>query len=187
MGSPFGFCECGCGQKTTVAEKTDRTYGRVKGQPVRFVLGHATRAKPEDLTRQEDRGHDTPCWIFQRHIDMGGYGVLQRNGKKIKAHRYFYEQTHGPVPSGLTLDHLCAVPACVNPGHLEPVTMQENIKRRNERIGRHPVAKLWPWQVRAIRRAHEEADLTTVQLGRAFGVNASTITQLLRRETWKEV
>lgn len=35
--------------------------------------------------------------------------------------------------SGLELDHLCVVPACRNPAHLEPVTHSENVQRANDR------------------------------------------------------
>lgn len=37
---PFGYCECGCGQKTNIAPCSNRRYGHVKGEPVRFVRGH---------------------------------------------------------------------------------------------------------------------------------------------------
>jgi hypothetical protein len=45
------------------------------------------------------------------------------------AHRVAYEQFVGTVPDGLELDHLCENKACVNPGHLEPVTRSENVRR----------------------------------------------------------
>lgn len=45
------------------------------------------------------------------------------------AHRAVYELLVEPIPEGLTIDHLCRVPLCVNPSHLEPVTMAENIRR----------------------------------------------------------
>jgi hypothetical protein len=47
------------------------------------------------------------------------------------AHRIAYELVVGPIPGGLTLDHLCENRACVKPDHLEPVTMIENVKRGN--------------------------------------------------------
>jgi hypothetical protein len=37
--------------------------------------------------------------------------------------------TVGPIPEGLTIDHLCTNKACVNPEHLEPVTRGENVRR----------------------------------------------------------
>lgn len=38
---PFGYCRCGCGQKTAIADRTDPRYGAIKGEPRRFVNHHA--------------------------------------------------------------------------------------------------------------------------------------------------
>lgn len=35
------LCECGCGQPTKIAARTDRTKGKVKGQPNRCLPGHS--------------------------------------------------------------------------------------------------------------------------------------------------
>ncbi len=52
LGVDYGLCECGCGEKTTVSHKTDRSKGWVKGKPYRFKRGQATLgnrlAKPGD-------------------------------------------------------------------------------------------------------------------------------------------
>ena len=45
------------------------------------------------------------------------------------AHRFAYELLIGPIPSGLTIDHLCRNTGCVNPAHMEPVTRAENARR----------------------------------------------------------
>lgn len=66
------------------------------------------------------------CWIYTGTINNKGYGTILGRA----AHRYFYEHLVGPIPKGLTIDHLCRVKACVNPTHLEPVTFSENTQRR---------------------------------------------------------
>lgn len=71
------------------------------------------------------------CLIWQGMHDPDGYG--RRNGANhpagIKAHRQVYWDEIGPIPDGLTIDHLCRNRSCVNPDHLEPVTMRENTMR----------------------------------------------------------
>lgn len=49
------------------------------------------------------------------------------------AHRVSYEATRGRIPEGMQLDHLCRVPACVNPDHLDPVPQGTNIARGKKR------------------------------------------------------
>jgi hypothetical protein len=70
------------------------------------------------------------CWLWTGYRLHNGYGSLMANGKKnTLAHRFAYELLVGPIPDGLTLDHLCRVRNCVNPAHLEPCTMAENALR----------------------------------------------------------
>jgi hypothetical protein len=37
---PRGFCQCGCGQRTSLALQTSTARGNIKGEPVRFRPGH---------------------------------------------------------------------------------------------------------------------------------------------------
>lgn len=70
------------------------------------------------------------CWLWTASTVQGsGYGQFRVGNKVRKAHVVAYELMVGPVPEGLTLDHLCSVRRCVNPSHLEPVTMKENLRR----------------------------------------------------------
>ena len=69
------------------------------------------------------------CW---RWIGSGGrgYGIFHVPGRgNVGAHRFAYEQMRGPIPAGLTLDHLCRNRWCVNPAHMEPITTGENVRR----------------------------------------------------------
>lgn len=74
------------------------------------------------------------CWIWIGYTATNGYGHIGRRlagGKKtVKlAHRVVYEALSGKIPGKLSIDHLCRVRCCVNPGHLEPVTTRENVLR----------------------------------------------------------
>ena len=74
-----------------------------------------------------DRREANECWPWKACL-TDGYGYFKLNGHK-KAHRIAYELLVGPIPDGLTLDHLCRNRQCVNPSHLEPVTVKENLRR----------------------------------------------------------
>lgn len=71
----------------------------------------------------------TGCWLWTGSLDTPGYGTVGSDSRKWLAHRVAYRLFVGPIPDGLTIDHLCRVRHCVNPDHLEPVTNAENIRR----------------------------------------------------------
>lgn len=86
------------------------------------------------------------CWDWVGATNPGGYGHWYSKSGTCLAHRRVYEMHKGPIPAGLTLDHLCRRPICVNPDHLEPVTQYENWRR-----GDAPAAK----RVRQKAREHQ--------------------------------
>ncbi len=99
--------------------------------------------------------NNSGCWIWLAAKQSRGYG----NYRSRLAHRVSYEMNKGPIPKGLTLDHLCRNRLCVNPDHLEPVTQLENNMRgegvtaRNRRkthcSNGHP---LTPGNIKIIKR-----------------------------------
>jgi hypothetical protein len=65
--------------------------------------------------------------------ERNGYGRMWSCGG-IPAvdyvHRLSHEAFVGPIPVGLTIDHRCRVRLCIEPTHLEPVTLKVNQARR---------------------------------------------------------
>jgi hypothetical protein len=72
------------------------------------------------------------CWEWLGAPSSGSppsYGRVRHGATRVAAHRFAYEMLVGPIPTGLTLDHLCRNRMCVNPSHLEPVTIAVNVIR----------------------------------------------------------
>lgn len=103
------------------------------------------------------------CWLWtSSHRTRDGYGRKWVKGKRVMAHRWMYERHIGPIPNGMQLDHLCRVRLCVNPRHLEPVTLQENRRRGAEaqsacRRGGHPLDYVTPDGRRGCSTCRREA------------------------------
>ena len=99
------------------------------------------RDRIERRVSREDRGHSSPCWIWQGATDRDGYPHLwvyegpigHRRKRLFRAQRVVHTEYIGPIPEGYEVDHLCHVVQCLNPAHLEAVTPLENLRRRRIR------------------------------------------------------
>lgn len=112
---------------------------------------------------------DDGCWLWTGTTSGSNvrYGYFSpAKGSKGPAHRWLYEATVGLIPDGLELDHLCRMPLCVNPDHLEPVTHAENRRRSRLavcRSGRHdltdPANQRWDGNGnrRGCKACHQES------------------------------
>ena len=110
-----------CGTCYNRASKYKRETG-VNIAPPRTRL-----SGPEYL--ENSRGPSGQCWPWSGPLSSHGYGVHMVGKERVYAHRAAYEQEHGPIPEGMTIDHTCRVRSCVNPDHLEAVTRGENLRR----------------------------------------------------------
>lgn len=109
------------------------------------------------------------CWIWTGCILENGYGQTRKNYIKYRAHCLAWRYVNGKVPKGLCVLHNCDVRACCNPYHLF--------------LGGN--SKLTWRQVRTIRARYALGE-TQVLLALYNNVGQSTISSIVRGETWKE-
>lgn len=93
-----------------------------------------------DLWENINVGLPDHCWRFQMCVSSRGYGRFSIGGHRDYAHRLVYGICHGPIPSGLVVDHIChnedksckGGPGCehrkcCNPYHMELKTSRGNL------------------------------------------------------------
>jgi hypothetical protein len=86
---------------------------------------------PEKVLNNWVEKSEYGCWQWMGAVGLNGYGKVHINYKNLLPHRVIYELFKGKITNGLTIDHLCRNRLCVNPEHLEAVSLKENILRSN--------------------------------------------------------
>lgn len=104
-------------------------------------------AEPIDRFFQKVVRQPNGCWEWTGCL-ANSYGRFYLpGGKPVSAHRFAFEYFVEPIPPGVTLDHQCHNQddsciggprcrhrRCVNPAHLEPVTIRINTHRSSSTL-----------------------------------------------------
>lgn len=161
------LCACGCGAEVNTARAM-------------YLPGHQSRKSPVDIIIDPETG----CHIWQGATNNKGYGTKldPATGKLALVHRLAYEEVYGPIPEGLVIDHVkarrCRHKTCINPDHLEPVTVAENNRRGKLTI-------LTAQQVYCIKQM--KGAVTQAQIAAAYRVSIWTVRNIWQGRRWKDV
>lgn len=125
--------------------RSTSAFRMVRGKQVpRLAQGGGLPAPAaERFARLHDSGPG--CNLWRGCTNSRGYGCFAfgGKGKTVLAHRFAYELHVGPIPEGMTIDHLCRNRLCVCPSHLDPCSAEENIRRHvRAKAARRAVADL---------------------------------------------
>jgi hypothetical protein len=80
------------------------------------------------LTDRTLIGDDESCWPWLLSTGSHGYGQGWDGVTVRTAHSMWWEAMYGPVPKGLTIDHICHNRVCQNVAHMRLLTNRENGK-----------------------------------------------------------
>lgn len=111
--------------------------------PLGFESGRVTIGRPVGTrTPIEERllaktRKTRGCWLWEGSTTHDQYGQIWNgrynasgSARKDYVHRVAYELWVGPIPDGHEVDHTCRNVLCIRPEHLEAVTPEENLSRR---------------------------------------------------------
>lgn len=79
----------------------------------------------------------TPCILWAQSTGSHGYGQTWNGRTVVLAHRVAWEKVHGPIPAGMTVDHLCRVKICINADHLRLLSNEQNGKENGHYYKTH--------------------------------------------------
>ncbi len=131
------------------------------------------------------------CWLWTAFKNNKGYGVINIGGRVTLAHRVSFEMHIRTLERGETVLHVCDVPLCVNPKHLQAGTQKENIQDMYEKgracLGEaRSQAKLSWKKVREIRSLYIQGGWTHRSLAKRYDVSSPLVTKVLNNKQWVE-
>ena len=136
------------------------------------------------LERAIEYEPNTGCWL-SRMAGPNGYAQMKIGGRSTLVHRASWEIHRGPIPSGSWVLHRCDTPPCCNPDHLflsSPADNSADMARK----GRFAGGKMTPAEVRHVRSLLA-AGRSARATARDYGVNPSTILDILNGRTWSHI
>lgn len=90
-----------------------------------------------------DKSGENGCWNWtgrtlipkkkypNNKVPRWGSGHIVGEQRSCYAYRVAYALCNGPIPKGMTVDHICFNPMCCNPAHLQLLTLSENAARKD--------------------------------------------------------
>lgn len=74
---PYGYCKCGCGNKTAVSRQNHARFGWIKGEPKDFLRGHSSFRRPTPEAAQPFKIEGVYCRLIP--LNRGFYTIVNES------------------------------------------------------------------------------------------------------------
>lgn len=130
---------------------------------------------------------NTGCHLWTAALGSGGYGVIQHEGRALRANRVALELSGTAIPDGMVVRHSCDEKSCVNPAHLSVGTQADNIADKVRRNRQSRGSGRWnampePRAREIVRAVLDGA--THRNLMAKFGLSKQQALRFAKRRTW---
>jgi DNA-binding XRE family transcriptional regulator len=143
------------------------------------------RERSIDFEKNDPKIH-TPCHLFQGLLDKDGYGRLTFKGLRYFAHVLACEAKQSKKRGDKTqiVRHLCDIPQCCNPDHLEFGTYRQNAI---DAINNNKNCKLNVNKVTEIKSLLKLDKMTHEEIAQLYHVSRVTISNINTGRRWSHV
>ena len=124
------------------------------------------------------------CWLWLGATESNGAGRTSYRGRRMVAHRAYYEHYIGEIPASMVVAQACSQPSCVNPACLRLVTWQQRCAPPEfgplsaTQFDTLELVKIMGGVVRTIdiaERNNEESDTVAARLRRLVAADLLTV------------
>ncbi len=132
------------------------------------------------------------CLEWTGQISPYGYGYITIRSIPVAAHRVSWMVFKGEIPEGMCILHSCDNKKCCEISHLHLGTQLENVKEAVDRnryiVGiKHHSSKLTEDQIKEIRCFYKDGLYNLTQLSKKYGIGICSISDIVKRKTWKHI
>lgn len=188
----YVYCECGCGQKTTVSNRTSAPQGLKKGKHKRFISGHNTRLlTPEEQGRRgklSGAGERTRyTGDRNNYVKLGGKHMHRTVMEKYLGRKLRRDEIVHHIDGDKWNNALSNLQIMTQAEHFVEHLKEIQDKMQKDRGSRCATSKFTVAQVKSIRKLYKEGKFTQKQIGKMFGTDQGNIGYIVRGKTWKHV